>query len=141
MVELYLAHPLDKRKEIRAWELDFENRSGISLRNPFYDTPRPDIEAIDRGDAVPGIKDKAQALQIRDRDLKHIDETEGVVAILNQGYTFGAPMEVFYAYYVRKVPVYTVVAERNLFHPWIAVCENSTSLAELESRLMALARH
>ncbi len=141
MAELYLAHPLDKRKEIREWELGVEKRSGVSLLNPFYDVPRPDILAIDRGEAVPGIKDKSQALEIRDNDLRLIDRTDGVVAILNMGYTFGAPMEVFYAYHERKMPVYTLVLEKNLFHPWVAECDNSTSFEELESKLMALARH
>lgn len=48
-MKLYLAHPLEMRKEIREIEHKIEEETGIELVNPFYDTGRDDIYEIDAG--------------------------------------------------------------------------------------------
>ena len=47
--EYYLAHSLGSRFQIRKWELDFEDRAGVDLINPFYDIERENIRLLDAG--------------------------------------------------------------------------------------------
>lgn len=116
MKEFYLAHALESRKEVREWELRLEKRTGISLINPFYDVPRPDIEAMDAGLAVPLIS----ANEIVERDLGLVKKaSDGLVAIIDNSSTVGTIMEIVYAKKVFHHPVYLIVTNGKEKHHWL----------------------
>ena len=46
MVKFYLAHHRASRDSIRNWELEFEERTGIELINPFFDSDNVDMELV-----------------------------------------------------------------------------------------------
>jgi nucleoside 2-deoxyribosyltransferase len=120
-VELYLAHPLTMRKEIREWELEFEKRTGIKLQNPFYDAEgRDDIQRFDEGLLEPRTIEKVSGgLTIVERDLRQIEHADGIVAFMEpQKMSVGTPMEVFYNSRILQKPTY-VITNSLSGHPWI----------------------
>lgn len=117
-MKLYLAHPLVMRHEIRKIELGIEERTGIELLNPFYDQPRPEIEAMDRGEARrddPNL----DYLKIVTDDLDLVDAgKDGILAYYTRKvHQIGTVCESWYALNT-GLPVY-VVSEDCLGHPWI----------------------
>ena len=118
-MKLYLAHPLALRHEIRKAELVFEEATGIELLNPFYDTNRKDIEALDRGEVT--VVEYGTALNpdtIVEGDLGLIDQSEGTVAFLDRNVPMmGTHCEMWYTLTAYK-PAY-VVSANMLFHPWV----------------------
>lgn len=115
--KLYLAHPFPTRQRIRAWELSFEERTGIQLTNPFYDRTRKDIDAIDRGQMDPyDLTRKYKS--IVEGDLKAIDEADGLVAYHRHGIpALGTPMEILYAAFICGKPTY--INTNKPGHPWL----------------------
>lgn len=118
-LELYLAHPLDSRKEIREWELEFEKRTGITLVNPFYDTERKDVERIDAGRVE--RYEKLIPKEIVERDLKEIDNSNGTVAFVTGALSYGTIMEMFYTKMSNK-PLYSIISNGHENHPWLKYC-------------------
>jgi len=122
---LYLAHPLVMRKEIREWELGFEERTGIQLDNPFYDKGPNDPEAeeiklIDTGRIIPNtMNNPKKCLAIVEYDLRAIEQTDVIVAFIEKGKeSMGTPMEVFYSSRVLQHPTY-IITKTMPGHPWI----------------------
>jgi nucleoside 2-deoxyribosyltransferase len=121
--KLYLAHPLVRRHEIRILELQFEEKTGIKLLNPFYDNYGPggreDIKSLDRGEYVARtIKTKQMGLGITEVDLRLIDSCEGMVAVKNKtDVSDGTPMEFFYNSRILKRPTF-LITEDLCGHPW-----------------------
>lgn len=114
---LYVAHPIGKRHEVRAWELDFEKRTGIELANPFYDTDRDDIKRIDRGETDP-FDARLDANKVVEGDLKMIDGSDGIVAWADRTQpSIGTFMEVWYTF-SKGMPVYIVSPDWGT-HPWL----------------------
>jgi nucleoside 2-deoxyribosyltransferase len=130
-MKLYLAHQLKKRKEIREWELDFEEKTGIELINPFYDCPnREDIKIIDS--FREGSKKQTEFLKSRDylecrtiieRDLELIRKSDGLVAFVTK--SIGTSMEIIMAYRLFKIPTY-IITDKYYMHAWIQA--NSTKI-------------
>lgn len=118
-MKLYLAHPFDSRAVIRKWELRFEERTGIELLNPFYDADgRTDIEMIDAGRAeryeklVPG--------ELVKRDLIHIHQSDGMVAIVDGSLSYGTIMEIVYGnLFHSREAIHIVVTNGHEHHPWL----------------------
>lgn len=129
LMELYLAHELGERHAIREWELGFEKDTGISLLNPFYDSPnRTDIAKIDKM-TPEAIKDylktrnEAQCNQIVWRDLELIRKSDGMVAFVSK--SIGTSMEVIMASLIYLIPVY-VISEKYKNHAWIRTLATKT---------------
>lgn len=128
---LYLAHSIDARKEVRAWELAIEKRFNIELVNPFYDSAeRAHIERLDAGtitrfDVDPDFIVKG--------DIAAILDSQGIVAIVGPQTTYGTIMEIVYAYLNHK-PVYLVVTNGFERHCWFRYHATVifTNLQELE---------
>jgi len=118
---LYLAHPFDRRHEIRLKELIFEKETGIELVNPFYDVNRDDMELIDKGLMPPRRADKERGKSIVTGDLKLINSCDGILANYNKNdFSIGTPMEIFYNHYVLKHPGYLITDSKDVSgHPWI----------------------
>lgn len=113
--EYYLAHSLATRKEIREWELGFENRTGILLRNPFYDVKRDDIKKLDSGEKV-----ELDAIVVVERDLQGVKECkDGIVVIIDKGTSVGSLQEMVYGHIWKKA-VYSIVTDGREKHPWLA---------------------
>jgi nucleoside 2-deoxyribosyltransferase len=115
----YLAHPLDERKNIREWELEFENRTKIELINPFYDTERKDVERIDAGRVE--RYEKLNPTEIVERDLREIDESDGTIAFITGALSYGTIMEIFYTKKINK-PCYIIITNGHENHPWLKYC-------------------
>src|SRR3972149_5556344 len=106
MLKLYLAHPLEMRKEIRQLELEIEKITGIELINPFYDTERDDIEKIDSGCAT---RDSASLnpANIVGKDIGQITIADGVVAYLTkETHQIGTICEIWYCSQQAHKPIY-----------------------------------
>ena len=113
-MKLYLAHPIIHRHEVRQQELLFEENTGIDLLNPFYDTDREDIGAIDSGrtDRFGVSRD------IVENDLKLIQEGDGLLYVPCGHESVGSAMEIAYAHHYCK-PVYIIEAGELSKHIWL----------------------
>lgn len=116
--DFYLAHNFDFRKKARKWQIDFENRTGIKLINPFYDIERRDIQAIDAGKI--GRYEAIDPESLVLNDLAAIQKAKyGIVALVTPApFTCGTLMEIVYAKIMNK-KVYTVVTNGHEKHPWL----------------------
>jgi len=119
-MKLYLAHPLDMRKEIREIELEIERTVGIELANPFYDNPesnRDDIKEMDKGTKTRWDKD-LDYNDIVAKDLQHIYTCDGMLAYIEKRPMIGTMFEIWHCYKVFGKPVY-VVSPDSTMHPWV----------------------
>jgi len=119
MIELYLGHPLDMRRQVRKWEISIEKKINISLINPFYDPPREDIIKFDRGEIERYVN--LDYNEIVESDLDKIKKSSGGVYILgnfNKIVTVGTLQEMVYAKLFKKL-VYSLVLNNHANHPWI----------------------
>ena len=111
---LYLAHPIIHRHEVRKQELLFERSTGIDLLNPFYDTDREDIGAIDNGRTDRfGV-----SLDIVENDIKLIQECDGLLYVPCGHESIGSAMEIAYAYQFGK-PIYVIEPSDLSRHIWL----------------------
>ncbi len=135
--ELYLAHPLDSRKEMREWELEIEKRLQISLINPFYDVERNDILSMDAGRKERYDVSEEISNEIVKRDVGFIATTSGTIAIIDGNTSVGTLQEIVYATILNRY-VDSVVTNGLEKHPWIRYHSNKIhlSLKELEYDLM-----
>jgi len=121
-MKLYLAHPLIDRKWVREWELKLEKISNIEFMNPFYDNPKESdaIQKIDAG-KIKRYDVSIDCEDIVEGDLELIKNSDGVFAILTSGLSIGTFMEIFYAGYILKKPVYVFAKDKKdlIHHPWI----------------------
>jgi nucleoside 2-deoxyribosyltransferase len=115
----YLAHPLDERKDIRRWELDFEKRIGINLINPFYDVNRADMKLLDKGRKE--RYEQQDSKELVERDLGEILKSDGVVAFVTGALSYGTLMEMFFTKLKGK-PLYSIVSNGHENHPWLKYC-------------------
>jgi len=116
---LYLAHPIGSRRQVRSMELEFEEKTGIVLVNPFYDTNRSDIKLLD-DDFVTLEELRAKSgTEIARGDLKLLDRCDGVVGVLiRDNRSIGTICELTYAK-MRGMPVYIVALDGAEEHPWV----------------------
>jgi len=144
-VRYYLAHPIGTRHDVRAWELEFEKRTGIELGNPFYDnTERDDIKAIDEGRTDP-FDARLDSDGIVEGDLKMIDERDGLVAMVSRTIpSIGTFCEVWHTFRTKK-PVF-IISPDWYTHPWlIYVAKHSggfvvKTVEEFEQRIVTHVR-
>jgi len=118
-LRLYLAHPFDRRKQIREVELGIEKITGIELHNPFYDSTREDICSIDAGRedrCSPSMNFRA----IVEGDLSSIDDSDGIVAYIENGvHSIGTMFELWNTAMLCEDKYVFVVSADSLGHPWI----------------------
>ena len=140
----YLAHPLVLRHEIREKELAFEKRTGIELINPFYDTERDDVKAIDAG-TMQRFSEKLDFKAIVENDLAAIDRAGGIVAIVRKGaISMGTPMEMWYTLSEGK-QVFVICDDELKGHPWVIYVTTmsggfvASSFEEFEQKLVGRA--
>lgn len=113
-MRLYLAHPIIHRHEVRKEELLFERITDVDLLNPFYDTDREDIGAIDNGRTDRfGV-----SLDIVENDIKLIQECDGLLYVPCGHESVGSAMEIAYAHHYSK-PVYIIEAGELSKHIWL----------------------
>lgn len=127
MMELYLAHGYDNRKEVRSLELRLEAETGVDLINPFYDLDRDDIRAADLGEEtryerVERLVKSAREIVVR--DLKAIQNSDGVLAMVHgtnnpDGIQVGTFQEIVYARMIYNIPVYCYITNGHHNHPWL----------------------
>jgi len=123
--DFYLAHPIGRRHSVRDRLQAGLKKLGITSINPFYGPdgePRDDIAELDRGLpllALLGSRNTAAKCRIVIRDLKYISQCRAIVAYLPMA-SMGTSMELFYAAYVHRKPVYVISNTPHVVqHPWI----------------------
>lgn len=131
MKSLYLAHPFAAREYIRKWEQQFEERTGITLNNPFYDQDRDDVAQVDRGE-----RKRYEHLLSSDlvrADLQFILASDGLLAVIDGSISYGTIMEIVYAN-VFNLPVFLIVTNGHHDHPWLKqhACDIFTSFDAAE---------
>lgn len=115
-LKLYLAHPLDSRKQLREWELEIEKRLDIEIINPFYDTNRQDVEMIDSGRKK--RYEKLDESKIVQRDVAEIAKSDGIIAMVTGDISYGTIQEMVYANILQK-KVYSIITNGHENHPWL----------------------
>lgn len=124
-MKLYLAHPLNKRKEVRALQLRLEGKYNIEYVNPFYNNKyeRHEIEKLDSmkykkdKNAYKESWDLETCHNIVDIDLELIRKADGLFAFMLTP-TVGTCQEIIMAALVYRIPVY-VITKDYFHHPWI----------------------
>ncbi len=116
-MKLYLAHPFDSRRDMRLEQEIFEKATGIKLINPFYDIHREDIIAIDEGRAERSAV--CDPVEIVERDVEAIMNSDGILAIINGKQSVGTMMEIVYSCVVFNLPTYIVCSDGQHLHPWL----------------------
>jgi hypothetical protein len=124
----YLAHCINSRKEIRAWQLHTERNYKMKFLNPFYRNKWEErkVQEIEKTKSLRDMKTGLPELTIREclrimvEDLKLIDKADSLVTIITES-SFGTAQEIFYCAYVLKKPVY-IITERYIAHPWLRSC-------------------
>lgn len=118
---IYLAHPY------KAMQYGFEltkklEALGLRVVNPFI---RKEQAVYEKVLAADGDFTPEQAREIVESDLEKIRAVDAVVAVVNGDISYGTAMEVFYASYVLRKPVFTMyLLGKSLHkgfgqtHPW-----------------------
>ncbi|MFO8021359.1 MAG: hypothetical protein R6U65_02745 [Perlabentimonas sp.] len=125
MQKLYLAHPLNCRREVRKLQLRLEGKYNIEFINPFYNNiyERREIAKLDK---LKFKKDKIAYTEswdiqtchhIVDVDLELIRKSDGILAFLSKP-AIGTCQEIFVASYIYRIPVYVITKDCQT-HPWI----------------------
>jgi len=126
-MRLYFAHNFDNRREFREWELEFEERTGVELLNPFYDAPekKEQMELLDSEEQT--SEQRLNELRARTfdeccdivyADLARLAYCDGLFTII-ESVSFGTTCEICDCRASAK-PVF-VVSEKHQFHPWLRV--------------------
>jgi len=120
-MKLYLAHPLEMRKEIREMELYVETETTVDLINPFYDVNRPEIERMDKmGYDRTNAKflNSVDEKKLVTKDLMLVESCNGVIAYVNSHYhSIGTICEIWHGFKHGKV-VY-ILTPNCSHHPWL----------------------
>jgi len=135
---LYIAHNFYTRKLRRKWESRIEAKYNIILDNPFYDNPVRAIEMKKIDSMKDGSPEQQKYFSNRNKqsivkdDLEKIRKSDGIIAFAND-IRVGTPMEIFFAAYVLRLPVY-VLTRQYINHPWIKkfATKRFTNIKELE---------
>lgn len=115
---VYLAHPYSKRAEAKEYQQQLADKQ-ITAINPF---DRPEQAIYERALATTGLT-HAMCAEIVNMDIEKIDQADGLVALLIGTKSIGTLMEIFYAGYVKNLPVWIyVVSEQDKKHPWLRYC-------------------
>ena len=114
-MRLYGAHPFNVRKWFRQWELHLEVKFDIEIINPFYDLMRDDIIAIDQG--LKSSRDEDH-IEVVERDLGAIADSDGIICIIDGGNSYGTPQEMVYAHLWNKT-VHTIILNGMEHHYWL----------------------
>lgn len=112
----YLAHPVLARKSVFKWELNFEERTGIDLVNPFQGAgceTDHDLQVSEDGDYSHATSD-----DIVSRCLSSILECDFLVAFVTGQRSYGTIMEICYALGMGK-PVFIICENGHENHPWL----------------------
>ena len=118
-LKLYLAHPFDSRKKVREWELKMEAKYAIDLINPFYDGDRTDVDKLDKGLVL--NRTDEENVSLVEGDLKQIKKSQGIVAIVDGARSYGTIMEIVYGGILFGKPVFIIVTNGHINHPWLQV--------------------
>ena len=122
----YLAHCCSSRHKIREWELKIEEKYNLNLDNPFYDGNPNDIEVRNIKSLDETGKEIEKPTEYQNylvwKDLDRIIKSDFVIAILDDNYSIGTHMEIFFARMVKK-PVYCICLNKYAIeHSWIKYC-------------------
>ncbi len=115
----YLAHARVTKKEIREWEIDFENRTGLELINPFFDKDSVEEEFNHLGEEKYHMisSDSKRKLVEGDKEIISRPDVEGIISIISCK-SWGTAMEILHAHQSKK-KVYLIILNDDHAHPWL----------------------
>jgi len=124
MHDFYLAHPLQLRHEVRAWELMIEKKTGVDILNPFYDVYREEILKIDAGIAET-YDSTFNHFNIVETDLSHLVICRNVLVILREALSIGTHCEMWDSVKCGR-PVH-IITDTFHNHPWVKYSAEKTN--------------
>ena len=131
---------------MREWELEIEKELGIEIINPFFDVEREDRVVIDdEGITLTTQSTRKERYGLSDedcvnlvwRDLDSINDSDGIIAIVDGSLSYGTIQEMVYAR-LMMLPVLAVVSNGHIGHPWLRY--HSTELFETLDELTEFLR-
>jgi len=126
LATFYIAHSVGDRHYVRDIVCSILHKAKFGTLNPFYTQKGQPIilgpENVQRYDEGVGspydITDVNMARRIVTADLRKIDRSNGVIALIKKA-SFGCAMEIFYCSFVLGKPVFIVCKTRYKGHPWL----------------------
>jgi nucleoside 2-deoxyribosyltransferase len=117
MKSFYLAHPFNSREKIREWELHLSGTFPVNFTNPFYS--KQAIEEFQEGDVSSNeyYERLKHPSEIVENDINLINNSDGIIAIVDGSLSYGTIMEIVYAYKSGK-PVYLIITNGHHKHLW-----------------------
>ena len=118
---MFLSHPTQSRKAIRSWQMHIKEDLNVCLLNPFYDFK--DQEVMTTADICNyNIEEMEEHIKnfphLVLHDLKNLLSCNAVVAIFDENYCVGVPMEMVYAKN-SDMKVYSIVVNGRHNNPFI----------------------
>ncbi|MHA1676586.1 MAG: nucleoside 2-deoxyribosyltransferase [Candidatus Njordarchaeales archaeon] len=118
--KIYLAHPFDKRFEIREKELEFEEKYNIELINPFFDIKTKGVDETKHNDEeiYKQVSDKYK--EVVGSCINAIHNSDIIVAyVYSDCFSIGTLQEIIYAKLINK-QVYVITNDEKVKgHCWI----------------------
>jgi hypothetical protein len=126
-MKLYVAHQFKHRHEVLKIIMDLDKLlPNIIFYNPFYSEYRKEIDIADKLNANTKTYLKLNPFSIKQSkkivktDLTNIRKSDGILAIIFDKDTLGSYMEIFFASYILKIPVFVICYDEVIFsHIWI----------------------
>lgn len=115
---IYLAHTLSTRDYVTKNLIPKFKDAGFNIVNPFRDR----LEELKKyGDDEQKIRLELKMLPrwIVTHDIADVDICDGIVVYNPKGASYGTAYETAYAWLVKHIPIFYIVKEEYLYHPWI----------------------
>lgn len=139
--KFYLAHPTESRETVRIWEAGFEQRTGIDLRNPFFDCNNIETQTGNLGkEKYLGMGETVEKLFRADLEETTNKKIMGGIFLVDDSYTIGTFAEMMATKLMGKL-VFTVIThpvEAYHNHPTLKLLSDKIfkSQKELEKYLI-----
>jgi len=112
-MKIYLSHPTKSREVIESWQKYFEKETGFELINPFAGEGlknEKEIEVLES--EIKNVKKLVMG------DLRSMLNCDCVVAVFDNNYSVGVPIEIAYAK-TNGLKVYSIVVNGRENNPFI----------------------
>jgi nucleoside 2-deoxyribosyltransferase len=119
-MKIYLAHPFDKRFEIREKELEFESMYHQELINPFYDMNKSGIDETSHDTEKIYQAVFEHYKEVVEGCLEVIDQSDMIIAyVFEDVFSIGTLQEIIYAKLKGKKVYIISRDEKVIKHCWI----------------------
>jgi nucleoside 2-deoxyribosyltransferase len=138
-MRIYLSHPFDSRKKIRKWELEIKKKIPyLEIVNPFFTIKTEQLwRSYDKSNET--YYKRLDYKSLIPDDLKLIEESDILLAIVDGKKSYGTIMEIVYAKLYKK-NVMIICTNKSEKHPWLSYHADKifTTFEEAEQWLKTL---